>query len=332
MRVKVRPARMPDLGEVCVLASRQGRGLTNLPAAPARMSEVLEASQALLAGDETQRRVFLVVEVDGQVAGVASVWSVIGDVRPFYSYRVAFLQQRQVGGPPIVRQTLTLTDEFSGCSEVGGLCIDTSLRGGGIGRLAARSRYLFMAQHRAMFQARTVSELRGWQDARGVSPFWEGLGHAIFRMPFDMADQLSTSDEDFIAPNLPTHPIGVEQLPQAAREALGRCHDNGRGALRMLLEEGFRDDGFVDIFDGGPTVWAPTDSLGGVKDSRVAPLTRVDDDLAEGVDSLVCAGFGPEFRAARGLVHATEDHLVITTDLARALDLDLGEPIRHVRF
>ena len=332
MRVKVRPARMPDLGEVCVLAGRQGRGLTNLPAAPARMREVLEASQALLTGDETQRRVFLVAEVEGQVAGVASVWSMIGGVRPFYSYRVAFVQQRQAGGQPILRRTLTLTDEFSGCSEVGGLCIDTRLRGTAIGRLAARSRYLFMAQHRAMFQARTVSDLRGWQDARGVSPFWEGLGQAIFRMPFDMADQLSTSDEDFIASTLPAHTISVEQLPRPAREALGRCHDEGLGALRMLLEEGFRDDGFIDIFDGGPTVWAPTESLGGVKDSRVARLARVEDVVADGVDSLACAGFGPDFRAARGLVQAGDDGLVITTGLARARDLDWGEPIRQVRF
>jgi arginine N-succinyltransferase len=323
---------MPDLGEICVLASRQGRGLTNLPSDPIRMRRVLESSEALLAGDETQHRVFLTVEVEGQVAGTASVWSVIGDARPFYSYRVDLREQRQVGGPPIVRRTLTLVDVFSGCSEVGGLCVDNRLRGAAVGRIAARSRYLFMASHRPMFQARTVSELRGWQDARGVSPFWEGLGEAIFEMPFDRADRLSAGVEDFIAPRLRAEPIAVNQLSMAAQAAIGRCHDNGRGALKMLLDEGFREEGYVDIFDGGPTVSADTDSLRGIRDSRAAPVARVDDQMTDGVDSLVCAGLGAKFRAARGLVRTTPQGAVVTSDLARLLDLDIGDSIRHVRF
>ena len=46
-------------------------------------------------------------------------------------------------------QTLTLTTDLEGCSEVGGLFLHPSARAGGLGALLARSRYLFINLHRA---------------------------------------------------------------------------------------------------------------------------------------------------------------------------------------
>src|SRR3546814_14807632 len=40
----------------------------------------------------------------------------------------------------------------------------------------------------------------------------------------------------------------------------------------MLLAEGFRDEGYIDVFDGGPQVAAAIDTLATVRDSRVEPI------------------------------------------------------------
>ena len=63
-------------------------------------------------------------------------------------------------------------------------------------------------------------------------------------------------------------------LPEKARAVIGQPHPSGKGALRMLEAEGFMWDGYVDIFDGGPTVVARTDQIKAVADSRA--LTVID--------------------------------------------------------
>jgi arginine N-succinyltransferase len=40
-------------------------------------------------------------------------------------------------------------------------------------------------------------------------------------------------------------------LSDSARSAIGVPHPSGRAAMRMLEEEGFAHEGYVDIFDGG---------------------------------------------------------------------------------
>ena len=43
-------------------------------------------------------------------------------------------------------------------------------------------------------------------------------------------------------------------LPESARAVIGVPHPSGRAAMQMLEREGFEFDGYVDIFDGGPTM------------------------------------------------------------------------------
>ena len=47
---------------------------------------------------------------------------------------------------------------------------------------------------------------------------------------------------------------------------MGQPHPSGRAALRMLEDEGFVFDRYIDIFDGGPTVTAPTDQIRTVRE------------------------------------------------------------------
>ncbi len=53
---------------------------------------------------------------------------------------------------------------------------------------------------------------------------------------------------------MPKHPVYIAMLGEDARAAIGVPHPSGRAAMRMLEAEGFRVEGYVDIFDGGPTM------------------------------------------------------------------------------
>ena len=46
---------------------------------------------------------------------------------------------------------------------------------------------------------------------------------------------------------------------------IGVPHPSGRAAMRMLENEGFAAEGYVDIFDGGPTMTARTSQVRSVR-------------------------------------------------------------------
>src|SRR3546814_8828873 len=68
-------------------------------------------------------------------------------------------------------------------------------------------------------------------------------------MDFDEADRFGGRyGNQFIAELGPHFPLYADLLPPAARAALGRPHAQSRPAYDMLLAEGFRDEGYIDVF------------------------------------------------------------------------------------
>jgi arginine N-succinyltransferase len=211
--------------------------------------------------------------------------------------------------------------------------VDAAVRGAAAGRLTARARYLFLAEHRDWFGRQVISDMRGYQDAQGESPVWEALGREFYRMDFTEADRMNAVvGNQFIADLSPKHPIYASLLPRPAREALGRPHDDGRRAMALLLEEGFRNEGYVDIFDGGPTLFANIDDLKAVRGSVVSAVAAIR-HLEGPAKHLVGAGSGPGFRAARGaLAPAPDGGVDLDETLAAALGAGVGDTVRHVAF
>jgi len=340
----VRPARGGDLEGLYVLAKAAGDGMTNLQADRALLADRLATSEGALTSEavrEAGAAILLVVErvgadrmAVGPIVGTASIFPRIGVEWPFYSYRLTRqAQTHKALRKTVAHDVLIVANDFDGAAEVGGLFVDASARGSAAGRLTARSRYLFLAEHRPWFGRQVISDLRGYQDAAGASPFWEALGREFYDMDFADADRMNAVvGNQFIADLSPKHPIYARLLPEAARKALGRPHDHGRRAMAMLLEEGFRNGGYVDIFDGGPTLFADIDELKAVRDSVQAKVTGVGDDV-ESADRLASAGAGLEFRAARGaLVADDQGRARLATGLARALRVAQGDFVRHVAF
>jgi arginine N-succinyltransferase len=80
-----------------------------------------------------------------------------------------------------------------------------------------------------------------------------------------------------------------------------RPHPSGEGAMRMLEREGFINEGYVDIFDGGPTMSAPTDQIRTVHAAQEQILGRVGDETG-GRKMMLAAGRLSRFAACYGSV------------------------------
>jgi arginine N-succinyltransferase len=284
MTYRIRPARGDDFGAMYEMAKLTGGGFTNLPADRGALVGKLARSDTSFArpGDEQSGDLYVFVLEDparGLIRGTCQVFGQVGVVQPFYSYHLSTLTQSSPElGKTFRNHMLSLTTDLEGCSEVGGLFLHPEVRAGGWGTLLARSRYLFIKQHRERFGDRTLAELRGVMDEARNSPFWDGLAGRFFDMSFPEADQFNAiHGTRFIADLMPRTPVYVALLADAAQAVIGKPHPTGLGALKMLEEEGFVYDRYVDIFDGGPTVTAPTDRIRTIRESSEEEIIEVGD-------------------------------------------------------
>jgi arginine N-succinyltransferase len=99
--------------------------------------------------------------------------------------------------------------------------------------------------------------------------------------------------------------------------------------MRMLELEGFRHDGYVDIFDGGPTMVAQTDQVASVQNcdrARVSSLTAT-----EGERAILATGRLGTFRACFGArMLDGEGGIAIDSASADLLDVSKGDEVWSV--
>ncbi|KQM27009.1 MULTISPECIES: arginine N-succinyltransferase [unclassified Sphingomonas] len=334
MTFRIRAARESDLKYLYEMAKLTGGGFTNLPPDRNALMTRLERSAMAFSHEEDSPRdeVFVLVleNIDtGEVRGTCQVFTKVGQRWPFYSYRVATLTKHSEAlGRTFRADILNLVNDLEGSSEVGGLFLHPGERAGGLGLLLARSRYLFIARHRGRFADRVLAELRGIIDEAGGSPFWDGVAGRFFGMTFQDADQFNAiHGNQFIADLMPRHPVYIAMLPEAARGVIGLPHPTGRAAMRMLENEGFAYENYVDIFDGGPTMTARTDQIATVRNRRELQVVAIGEG---GSPSLLATGRLADFRACMGDVTLRDDGIVIDAEAARALDVTVGDMISQV--
>ena len=335
MSFRIRAARDTDLQHLYEMAKLTGGGFTNLPPDRKALKAKLARSSAgfARAEDTPVDEVFVLILENvqtGEVRGTCQIFTMVGQRYPFYSYRLGTLTQQSRELDRTFRaDMLTLTTDLEGSSEVGGLFLHPGERAGGLGLLLARSRYLFIRQHRARFADRILAELRGIIDEAGGSPFWDGLAGRFFGMNFQDADQFNAiHGHQFIADLFPKHPIYTAMLTETARAAIGLPHPSGRAAMRMLENENFAFENYVDIFDGGPTMTARTDKVRTVREAVTSKVVAFDND--GGDQALVAAGRLSDFRCAFGRVRLCEGGVVLDVTAANALGLREGDDILHI--
>jgi len=332
----MRPVRREDFDQILALAKRSGGGMTNLPPEEDALRPRIEFACNSFEKNATEpdgEVYMMVLEIDGKVMGTSAVFSAIGLDHGFVNYRInKTVHVSKQLKKRIERRLLVPTHDFTGCGEVGSLFLSPEVRGGGYGKFLAKTRYLFIAQHRELIANPVCAELRGWRGPNGEQPFWDALGKPFFDMEFEAADVANSAmGNQFIADLMPRHPIYAALLPKDARDILGKPHDGAAPAFNMLLKEGFSYRGYIDVFDGGPLVDAEIDDIVTVKNSRVMTVSEIK-DVGGAPLMLMAAGRLSSFRSARAPAIINGDKIAIDARTAKILGVEKGGAVRAIEW
>lgn len=340
----VRNAGLDDVDGVLRLFEESAHrlaGMTSIRAERDLVERRLRASEEAWSkplGEEPEERDYLLVLVEpetGRIVGTSAIVAYVGLTIPFYSYRIGTtVHSSPKLGVSRRFRTLHLSNDYTGATEVASLFLHEDWLGGGNGRLLSLSRLMYLAEHPERFNQLVFAEMRGYQREDGSSPFWDGLGHRFFSIPFPEAvRRAGTGSKQFISELMPRHPIYVDMLPQPAQEAVGQVHPSTAPARALLESEGFFNRGYIDIFDGGPTIEARLGNLRVVRESQVAFVT-VDDDVPTD-DPILISTRGAE---SLGVTMTSRyrvtghDRVSLRSETARLLGLDTDDRVRIALF
>ncbi|OAB61842.1 arginine N-succinyltransferase [Leptolyngbya valderiana BDU 20041] len=329
----VRAARAADHDAFVELAAAAGPGFTSLALEDEALNEKLVRSEMAFDGRLTDPsdcayQLMLEDSETGQVLGTSAVKAMVGVKKPYFDFKIfTFAQASSEADRRFDMDAMLLVNDFAGSTEVGSLFVRDGLRGTGAGRLTAQSRYMLVGSDRTRFGSRILSELRGVVDDEGDSIFFEHVTRPFFRMSFEEADRLSAAtDNQFILDLMPNHIIYLDLLPKGVREVIGQPHPHGAGAFKLLQNEGFRYERYVDIFDGGPLVSCGMDEVATLRDSRL--MTVAGEGAGERKRALVSNDRLADFRCVHAEISFGGDAIALDEKARRALDVASGETVR----
>ena len=330
----IRHAEHRDLEDIYTLAKKSGVGLTSLPENKDALAEKLKRTQNTLIGNlQKSEQGYLFVLEDTQtkqVVGVSGIEVAVGLTEPFYNFHVG----QQVHASKALNvykslDTLFLSNNHTGSSELCTLFLDPEFRKNKNGKFLSKSRFMFLAAFQERFQRKLIAEMRGYCDEKGESPFWTALGHHFFDMEFATADYLSgVGQKVFIAELMPRFPVYVDLLPQDAQAVIGKAHQQTLPAKHLLESEGMHYQGYVDIFDAGPTIEANIEDLRAVKESLFLDVVIKDQVEQTTKPYLVANDHYQEYRAILINTQIHGQELKLTAEQAHALQVKAGQTVR----
>jgi arginine N-succinyltransferase len=337
----IRPIAREDLPALLALSESTGSGLTTLPANAERLGQRIGRSLASFSRNSAKADacyVFVLVDgASGAVVGISAIEAAVGLSEPWYNYHVGTqVHASRELDVYTASPTLFLTNDHTGDSELCSLFLDARHRQAKNGPLLSKARLLFIAEFAQLFAPKVIAELRGRLDADGKSPFWEGLGRHFFVMEYSRADYLTgIGQKAFIAELMPRHPVYATLLPAAARAVIGEVHADSQPARAMLEAEGFRYEGYVDIFDAGPTLECFRDNIRAVRQSQTFAVKIGDSgptphNLTEDVLWLVANRSFEGFRATVARAPAQISQFPLLPQTAAALGVGAGDTVRAV--
>lgn len=332
--LRIRPVQPDDHADILSLAAIAGVGMSSLP----QDAEVLEAkisrSVDSFASTDPGRieRSFLFVLEDPDVkklVGTTGIVAHVGLSRPFYSYKLSTITQASAGlGIYSLQHVLHMVNDYTGATEIGSLFLLPEYRRDGIGRFLSRCRYLMIAEFAPLFSETLISEIRGVQGADGHSPFYDHLAGHFFQMDFKQADYIyATQGTQFIADLMPRYPIYTNLLAPEAQAVIGVPLEASRPAMQLLQTEGFRYEGYIDLFDAGPTMQAARRDIHTVRISRRAEVRRL--QAVTSAPQMICNTRLGDFKASTGHLEETEDGVILAPELADAIGVGIGDTVRY---
>lgn len=330
----IRPITSADYPALMQIAIDTGVGFTSLPTNEAMLrARIAHSEYSFDAETDTPGdHGYLMVMEDadsGEIVGTSGLEASVGLDSAFYHYHLGkVVHSSQELKLHNVIETLTLCNDHTGSAEVCTLFLKESARSGNNGRVLSRFRFLFLAEFKQRFGKTVIAEMRGVSDEKGDSPFFQWLQEHFFNMDFPTADYLSgIGNKVFIAELMPRYPIYVNLLSQEAQDVIGHVHDKTRPAQKLLQREGFVNRGYVDIFDGGPTLECELEQIKAVKDSCRVKVT-IGETSGEVVAHIVCNTELKNFRAMELNINVDGDTTILTSQEADALCVKSGDFIR----
>lgn len=261
-----RPVRFSDLPQIEQMAISSGNRLTTLPNNRDHLAELINNTQRSLQSldkansskNNTDQSYHFVIE-DSQsqeILGISGIEACVGYKIPFYSYRSDeiqhYSQELQLTN---TIATLSLSQDYEGASRLYTFLLADQKAPPFALQLLSLSRLMFIAQHLDQFSKKLIVELQGEVDEDNQSPFWQALGQHFFNMDFHRANYLTgINAKGFIADLMPRNPIYVPLLAHSAQQAIGGVRPDMQKVEKLLRAQGFDNNGYISIFDGGPTL------------------------------------------------------------------------------
>jgi len=333
----LRPVEPADLAPLQLLARDSTADMSSLPDDRERLRAKIADSRVSFSSDVQapggQSYLFVLEDPrQGTLLGCSEILATTGFTEPFYSLRNRrFTSTSREFNIEHGVQALSLCHDLSGHTLLRAFHIDSAWLRKPPAELLSRARLLFMAAHARRFAEAVVSEMVGYSDSNGQSPFWDAVGKHFFDLPYAEAKRLcGPESRRFLAGLMPQYPIYLPMLPQAAQDCVGRVHPDAQEAFDILQREGFETSSYVDLFDGGPTLYARTAQLRSIARSVTATARYATQIDATG-HCLVSNEGLEDFRA----IIAERDGqagqtLALTAEMLAALRLNEGDPVRWV--
>lgn len=330
----IRPVTRDDKQALLKLATKTGVGFTSLPNNEARLAARIERMIETWEGKapiHDQGYLFVLEDTESkQVVGISGVEVAIGLTEPWYDFRVGTLVHASKELNVYTQMpTLFLSNDHTGYSELCTLFLDPDYRKDKNGHLLSKSRMLFMSTFEDKFADKLIAEMRGVSDENGNSPFWESLGRHFFSIDFSEADYLTgIGQKAFIAELMPKHPMYVDFLTDEAKVVIAEVHESTLPARKILESEGMRYEGYIDIFDAGPTLEAYTKDLRIVRESETRKVL-ISETYRETHSTLLVGNLDyRNYRAIIGRQPCTATEITLSPAQAEILNVANGDLIR----
>ena len=186
----LRPVEPTDLPQLQQLARDSLVGVTSLPDDSERLREKIAGSCASFDHDiqaqGPENYFFVLEDLDTRrLVGCSEILATAGFNEPFYSLRNRHFTSasRELNiehGVP----ALSLCHDLNDHTLLRGFHIDNALVRSAFSELLSRARLLFIAAHASRFADAVITEIVGYSDENGHSPFWDALGKHFFDLPY----------------------------------------------------------------------------------------------------------------------------------------------------
>jgi arginine N-succinyltransferase len=301
----------------------------NLPNDRGHVRRLLEHSEKSFRGEVPERKrkfVFLLCDREsGRALGTSTIIAQLGRRDAPYIYLDVIDEEKYSSALDrhFHHTVLRIGFSYDGPTELGGLVVAPEHRNAPerFGRLISYVRFLYIAEHRALFREQLLAELLPPLEPDGTSHLWEAFGRRFTGMSYAEADLLSSENKSFIRDLFPSGNVYASLLSADARSVIGKVGAQTKGVEKMLRRVGFRYARRIDPFDGGPHFVASVDEVTLIQSSLRLPLQKTPGGPSAGTPHALVARSSaePPFFRAVSVPAATNDERVTIAESAASV-------------